>query len=58
MNIFRLAGDMTHLASCLVLLLKIVTTKSCRGVSLRTQELYLLVFVTRYLDLFTTYISL
>ncbi|KAH9784829.1 ER lumen protein-retaining receptor B [Citrus sinensis] len=31
MNIFRLAGDMTHLASVLVLLLKIHTIKSCSG---------------------------
>ncbi|KAL1542986.1 endoplasmic reticulum retention protein, variant 2 [Salvia divinorum] len=58
MNIFRLAGDMTHLASVLVLLLKIHTIKSCAGVSLKTQELYAIVFVTRYLDLFTDYISL
>ncbi|KAL4291967.1 hypothetical protein GQ457_14G012740 [Hibiscus cannabinus] len=58
MNIFRLAGDMTHLFSVLVLLLKIHTIKSCAGVSLKTQELYALVFTTRYLDLFTTYISL
>ncbi|KAL4192674.1 hypothetical protein AMTRI_Chr06g173190 [Amborella trichopoda] len=58
MNIFRLAGDMTHLMSVLVLLLKIHTIKSCAGVSLKTQELYTLVFMTRYLDLFTNYISL
>ncbi|KAG5588536.1 hypothetical protein H5410_048970 [Solanum commersonii] len=109
MNIFRLAGDMTHLASVLVLLLKIHTIKSCavffvelngldfmllnlgfmgivmnfcvfkvqvtldlkvllQGVnvkhgheicvSLKTQELYALVFVTRYLDIFTDFISL
>ncbi|KAJ6315007.1 hypothetical protein OIU78_018484 [Salix suchowensis] len=32
MNIFRLVGDMTHLASVLVLLLKIHTIKSCAGV--------------------------
>ena len=57
MNLFRLAGDMTHLASCLVLLLKIYGTKSCRGISLRTQELYLAVFLARYLDLFTSFIS-
>lgn len=31
MNIFRLAGDMTHLFSVLVLLLKIHTIKSCAG---------------------------
>ncbi|TXG72594.1 hypothetical protein EZV62_001173 [Acer yangbiense] len=57
MNIFRLAGDMTHLASVLVLLLKIHTIKSCAGVSLKTQELYALVFATRYLDIFTSYVS-
>lgn len=58
MNLFRLAGDMSHLLSVLVLLLKIRATKSCRGISLKTQELYALVFVTRYLDLFYSYISL
>eukprot|EP00271_Cylindrocystis_brebissonii_P010165 TRINITY_DN26269_c0_g1_i1.p1 TRINITY_DN26269_c0_g1~~TRINITY_DN26269_c0_g1_i1.p1 ORF type:complete len:217 (-),score=50.98 TRINITY_DN26269_c0_g1_i1:665-1315(-) len=58
MNIFRLAGDMTHLASIILLLLKIVTIRSCAGVSLKTQELYALVFATRYLDLFYQYISM
>ncbi|KAF7121354.1 hypothetical protein RHSIM_Rhsim13G0187500 [Rhododendron simsii] len=57
MNIFRFAGDMTHLISILVLLLKIYATKTCSGISLKTQELYALVFVTRYLDLFTDFIS-
>ncbi|CAM8979617.1 unnamed protein product [Rhodiola kirilowii] len=57
MNVFRLAGDMTHLISILILLLKIYATKSCSGISLRTQELYALVFVTRYLDLVTDFIS-
>ena len=99
MNIFRLAGDMTHLISIVVLLLKIHTIRSCRGaairlavsaiahrhlclscapspawlvwvpalmhllpcpagISLKTQELYALVFVCRYLDLFMRYVSL
>lgn len=31
MNLFRLVGDMTHLLSIVVLLLKIRTTKSCAG---------------------------
>ena len=48
MNIFRLSGDMLHLASILILLLKIRVSKSCAGVSLKTQELYLIVFVCRY----------
>merc|ERR1712130_154619 len=49
---------MMHLLSIVVLLLKIHHTQSCRGISLRTQELYALVFVCRYLDLFTRYVSL
>lgn len=31
MNIFRLLGDLSHLASILILLHKIVTSRSCRG---------------------------
>eukprot|EP00249_Psilotum_nudum_P002952 c16251_g1_i1 orf=596-1243(+) len=58
MNIFRFAGDMTHLMSIVVLLLKIHTIKSCAGISLKTQELYTIVFATRYLDLLTDFISL
>ncbi|XP_006654688.1 ER lumen protein-retaining receptor A [Oryza brachyantha] len=58
MNAFRFLGDMTHLFSVLVLLLKIYATKSCSGVSRKTQELYMVVFVARYMDLFTDYISL
>ena len=54
MNIFRLAGDMSHVLSILVLLLRLRVTKNATGISIKTQELYLLVFVTRYLDLFTT----
>lgn len=48
---------MTHLISILVLLLKIYATKSCSGISLKTQELYAIVFLTRYLDLFTDFFS-
>ncbi|XP_054811553.1 ER lumen protein-retaining receptor-like [Prosopis cineraria] len=57
MNLFRLAGDFSHLLSIVVLLLKIRTTKSCAGISLKTQELYVIVFITRYLDLFTNFYS-
>ncbi|GMI31473.1 hypothetical protein TrCOL_g5782 [Triparma columacea] len=58
MNLFRLAGDMSHVASIIVLLLRLKVVKNAAGVSLRTHELFLIVFVTRYLDLFTTYYSL
>lgn len=49
---------MAHLASILVLLLRLTVTKNAIGISVKTQELYLAVFVFRYLDLFTTYYSL
>lgn len=49
---------MTHLISVVVLLLKIHSIKSCAGISLKTQELYALVFVTRYLDMFIDFISM
>ncbi|CAL1711495.1 unnamed protein product [Somion occarium] len=58
MNLFRLFGDLSHLASILILLHKIQTTRSCRGISFKTQALYVTVFVTRYLDLFYDYVSL
>lgn len=58
MNIFRLAGDMSHVFSIIVLLLRLRVARNAQGISVRTHELFLLVFVTRYLDLFTTYYSL
>jgi len=57
MNIFRLCGDMSHVFSILVLLLRLRVAKNAQGISVRTHELFLLVFVTRYLDLFTTFYS-
>lgn len=58
LNAFRLAGDMFHVISIFLLLLRLRVTKNAIGVSIKTQEIYLLVFVTRYLDLFTTFYSL
>lgn len=57
MNIFRFAGDMSHVVSILVLILRLRSSKSAVGISLKTQELFLIVFTTRYLDLFTTFYS-
>ncbi len=56
--LLRLIADMLHLASILILLLKIRNTRNCIGVSAKTQELYVVVFCLRYLDLFMYYISL
>ena len=52
LNVFRLLGDMLHLASFLIMFHKLYKAKSVEGISRKTQELYLLVFVTRYLDVF------
>jgi ER lumen protein retaining receptor len=51
--VFRLSGDLVHLASFAVLFLKMRAVRSVDGLSQKTQELYLLVFVARYLDLFS-----
>jgi len=58
MNLFRLLGDLSHLASIFILLHKIQVTRSCRGISFKTQALYVAVFVARYLDLFFRFVSL
>lgn len=52
-----MAGDLSHLVSILILIHSIQKKKSAKGISLKTQVLYVIVFVTRYLDLFTTFIS-
>ncbi|KAK9509746.1 hypothetical protein O3M35_006992 [Rhynocoris fuscipes] len=57
MNIFRLLGDLSHLLAVIILLLKIWKTRSCAGISGRSQILFAIVFTARYLDLVTTYIS-
>uniref|UniRef100_A0AC34GTR1 ER lumen protein-retaining receptor n=1 Tax=Panagrolaimus sp. ES5 TaxID=591445 RepID=A0AC34GTR1_9BILA len=58
MNIFRLAADSAHLVAIAILLAKIWMTRSCAGISGRSQILFLIVFVSRYLDLFTNFVSL
>jgi len=58
MNIFRLCGDMSHVFSIIVLLLRLRVAKNAQGISVRTHELFLAVFVSRYLDLFTQFYSL
>uniref|UniRef100_A0A5K3FN64 ER lumen protein-retaining receptor n=2 Tax=Mesocestoides corti TaxID=53468 RepID=A0A5K3FN64_MESCO len=57
MNIFRLLGDMSHLLAIILLLLKIWKTRSCAGLSGKTQLMFALIFTTRYLDLFIYFVS-
>merc|ERR1711976_586313 len=58
MNVFRLLGDMSHLMAIIILLTKIWKTRSCAGISGKTQAMFALVFITRYLDLFVHFVSL
>ena len=57
MNVFRIFGDLIHLFAIIWLPLKIWKTRSCSVVSGKSQFLYLLVFICRYLDLFTNFVS-
>ncbi|CAI8492978.1 hypothetical protein CAS74_004285 [Pichia kudriavzevii] len=50
-NIFRVSGDIAHLVSHIILIHTIEKNKSAKGISLKTQLLYALVFITRYLSL-------
>ncbi|KAF7281503.1 hypothetical protein GWI33_004584 [Rhynchophorus ferrugineus] len=58
MNIFRLLGDLSHLIAIIILLHKIWHSRSCAGISGKSQVLFALVYTSRYLDLITTYVSL
>lgn len=52
MDVFQLIGDFLHLIAVLMLLLKILANKNVIGISYKTQEIYLVVFITRYSDMF------
>ncbi|KAF3070945.1 ER lumen protein-retaining receptor [Daldinia childiae] len=54
LNIFRVLGDFSHLASIGILLHKMIELNGASGISFKSQALYLIVYVTRYLDLFST----
>lgn len=58
MALIRVAADMLHLAAILVLLAKMLKTRSAAGISLKSMKLFALVFITRYLDVFVSFISL
>ncbi|KAI9883619.1 MAG: mitochondral 37S ribosomal protein S27 [Watsoniomyces obsoletus] len=54
-NIFRILGDLSHLLSIFILLQKMRSSNSASGISFKSQLLYLIVYITRYLDLFWTF---
>lgn len=51
-NFFRFTGDFFRIYSFIILFQKIKQTKSVSGLSLKTQLLYLIVYLCRYLDIF------
>lgn len=51
MNIFRILGDVSHLFAIALLLVKVHSHRSIRGLSFTTQVLYLVVYCARYSDL-------
>ncbi|KAM0673213.1 endoplasmic reticulum retention protein [Gurleya vavrai] len=50
-NLTRFSGDAFHIYTLFLLIHKIKNTRSCSGLSLKTQFLYMVIFVTRYIDL-------
>lgn len=54
-NIFRLSGDFTHLLSIIILIMKMKKSRSCNGISLKSQILFLVVYFCRYLDMFRVF---
>ena len=57
LNFFRAVADMSHLYAMLILLYRVGWKRNAFGISFKTQELYLLVFCSRYLDLGTVFYS-
>ncbi len=68
MNLFRFLGDFSHFVAIIILLTKMWKTRSCAGwfvfilcvfsgISGKAQIAFAIVFSTRYLDLFTSFIS-
>ncbi|CAG0886704.1 unnamed protein product [Cyprideis torosa] len=57
MNPFRLGGDLSHLLAIIILLLKIWKSRSCAGISGKSQILFAVTYTARYLDLVTNFVS-
>jgi len=57
MNVFRISGGLSHVFAVAFLLSNIFSTKSCAKISAKSQILYLIVFITRYHDLFTQFVT-
>lgn len=58
MDPLLIIGDLIHILALLYLLITILTASSVAGISYRTQEMFLLVFLTRFSDIVVTDIPL
>jgi len=56
-SVFRNIGDFLNVCSHIFLMLRLLTAKNAQAVSLKTLDIYLLVYVTRYLDIFSYHFS-
>ncbi|RYP29817.1 hypothetical protein DL767_006558 [Monosporascus sp. MG133] len=54
LNVFRVLADFSHLGSIFILLHKMTELNGAAGISFKSQALYLIVYISRYLDLFST----
>lgn len=57
MSYVRMFGDLLHLAAILILLSKMLRQRSAAGISLKSMQLFALVFCTRYIDLLFNYVG-
>lgn len=57
MNIFRFVADFSHLASIFLLIHQMSRSRSCAGISFKSQALYMVVYVSRYIDLIWSFVS-
>ena len=57
MHYIRYLADILHLSSMIILILKIRNSRNCIGISAKTQEIYIIVFCLRYVDLFMYFVS-
>lgn len=57
MNGYQIAGDSLHLLAIIILLVKIWKNKSCAGVSGKSQILFAMTYMCRYLDLLAYFLS-
>lgn len=57
-NPFRVVGDVAHLLSFVFLLASVRNSYDASSISLRSQQLLLLVFLSRYVDIFRTFFTL